>query len=97
MKNENPWDVREIRRKTGLNQSEFWSRLGVTQSGGSRYETGRRIPKPVEALLRLIYVEKVDITRVSGDDVRVLEYLKANDPELFKNLKKQAKAKPKKA
>ena len=30
-----------IRVKAGLNQSQFWSRIGVTQSGGSRYESGR--------------------------------------------------------
>ena len=28
---------REIRRKLRMNQQEFWSRIGVTQSGGSRY------------------------------------------------------------
>jgi predicted transcriptional regulator len=43
---------REIRRKLGLNQQEFWSRIGVTQSGGSRYESGRNMPKPVRELLR---------------------------------------------
>ena len=44
---------REIRRKLGLNQQEFWSRIGVTQSGGSRYESGRKIPRPVLALVVL--------------------------------------------
>ena len=34
---------REIRRKSGRNQSAFWGPLGVTQSGGSRYETGRAV------------------------------------------------------
>ena len=32
---------REIRHRLGLNQQEFWGRIGVTQSGGSRYESGR--------------------------------------------------------
>ena len=41
--------TREIRRKLGLNQQQFWSTLGVTQSGGSRYESGRNMPKPVTA------------------------------------------------
>ena len=27
-------DPREIRRKLGLNQQQFWSKIGVTQSGG---------------------------------------------------------------
>lgn len=42
-----------LRRKVGINQSRFWSRLGVTQSGGSRYETGRPMPKPVRMLMAL--------------------------------------------
>ena len=38
-----------------LNQTGFWSRVGVTQSGGSRYESGRNIPKPVQLLLTVTY------------------------------------------
>lgn len=48
-------NTREFRRRLGLNQQEFWGSIGVTQSGGSRYESGRRIPKPVCALLRIAY------------------------------------------
>lgn len=48
-------DVREMRRKLGLNQAEFWSPISVTQSGGSRYESGRVIPGPVRLLLHLTY------------------------------------------
>ena len=33
-----------IRKKLSLNQSDFWTPFGVTQSGGSRYESGRNIP-----------------------------------------------------
>jgi Helix-turn-helix. len=50
-----PEVIKEYRRKNGLNQSEFWSRVGVTQSGGSRYESGRNIPRPVQLLLQLTY------------------------------------------
>mgnify|MGYP006195634853 CR=1 FL=1 len=88
-------DVREIRRKLGLNQSQFWSKIGVTQSGGSRYESGRNIPRPVQALLRLVHVEQIDINKVKRDDVDVAEYLKASNPELYKTLKKEARAKRK--
>lgn len=88
-------DVREIRRKLGLNQSEFWSELGVTQSGGSRYESGRNIPKPVQALLRLVHIEHIDIDKIRKDDFEVIEYLRAHNSELFKTLKKEAKAKKK--
>jgi len=61
MKANEKLDVREIRRKLGLNQSQFWSKIGVTQSGGSRYESGRNIPRPVQALLRLVHVEQIDM------------------------------------
>ena len=83
-------DARELRRKLGVNQSQFWSKIGVTQSGGSRYESGRNMPRPVQVLLRLVHVEKVDIAKIKGDDIAVVEYLKASDPELYKTLKKAA-------
>lgn len=89
-------DAREVRRKLGMNQSQFWSKIGVTQSGGSRYESGRNIPRPVQALLRLVHLEGIDINKIKRDDWEVVEYLKSNDSEMFKNLKKQARAKGKK-
>lgn len=46
-------DIAKDRKKTGVNQRDFWSRYGVTQSGGSRYESGRDIPKPLAILLWL--------------------------------------------
>jgi transcriptional regulator with XRE-family HTH domain len=95
MKNAETIDVREIRRKLGLNQSQFWSKIGVTQSGGSRYESGRNIPRPVQALLRLVHIEQIDISKVKKDDVEIAEYLKATNPDLYKSLKKEARAKKK--
>jgi len=71
-------DAREIRKKLGLNQQQFWSKVGVTQSGGSRYESGRNMPRPVRELLRLVHVEQLDIQRIRKDDMDVIEYLKAN-------------------
>ena len=47
--------VRKLRLKLGLNQKDFWARLGVTQSAGSRYETGRRVPAPLKILIELAY------------------------------------------
>ena len=85
-------DPREIRRKLGLNQQQFWSKIGVTQSGGSRYESGRNMPKPVQALLRLVHVEQIDISKIRREDVEVVEYLRATDPDTFKRLKKEARA-----
>ena len=46
-------DIGTDRQKENLNQKDFWSRYGVTQSGGSRYESGRNIPKPLAILLWL--------------------------------------------
>lgn len=48
-------EAKELRQKLRLNQLEFWGPLGVTQSGGSRYESGRDMPKPVRMLLHLAY------------------------------------------
>lgn len=48
-------DVVALRKKLKLNQSDFWYPLGVTQSGGSRYESGRKIPRPVQNLLAIAY------------------------------------------
>lgn len=51
--------IADKRRKSGLTQSEYWNRFGVTQSGGSRYENGRSIPTPVAALIWLFEAGKV--------------------------------------
>ncbi|MDR2364340.1 MAG: helix-turn-helix domain-containing protein [Zoogloeaceae bacterium] len=86
----NEIDPKEIRKKLGLNQQQFWSRINVTQSGGSRYESGRSMPKPVRELLRLVHVEQIDIHRIKREDFEVVEYLKKHDPDQFKTLKKAA-------
>lgn len=49
---------RETRRRLGMNQQQFWSKLGVTQSGGSRYESGRPMPKPTNTLALIAYGTK---------------------------------------
>jgi transcriptional regulator with XRE-family HTH domain len=91
MKANDKVDARELRRKLGMNQSQFWSRLGVTQSGGSRYESGRNMPRPVQALLRLVHVEQVDVNKIRREDYEVIEYLRAKEGDLFKRLKKDAR------
>ena len=48
-------EIKAFRRKHGMNQSAFWGRIGVTQSGGSRYESERNIPVPVQLLLHIAY------------------------------------------
>ena len=88
---------RLLRHQLGLNQEAFWGSVGVTQSGGSRYESGREMPKPVRELLRLVHVEQIDIKSIKREDWEVVEYLKSQEPELFKSLKKSARAHAKKA
>jgi len=81
---------RDIRHRLGLNQQEFWGRIGVTQSGGSRYESGRTMPKPVQELLRLVHVDKIDVRRITRGDFQVIAYLKSAEPRLYKRLRQQA-------
>ncbi|HZR01571.1 MAG TPA: hypothetical protein VFA81_00150 [Burkholderiales bacterium] len=81
---------REIRHKLGLNQQEFWGRIGVTQSGGSRYESGRAMPKPVQELLRLVHVDQIDVRKITRGDFQVISYLKSSDPGLYKRLRQEA-------
>ena len=73
---------REIRRSLGMNQQEFWTRIGVTQSGGSRYESGRTMPRPVRELLRLVHVERIDLSKVKREDFDVLDHMKSKHPDL---------------
>ena len=87
---------REIRRRLGLNQEEFWTRIGVTQSGGSRYESGRSMPKPVRELLRLVHVERIDLGRVKKEDFEIIDHLKSQHPDLYQNLRKGARNKRRK-
>ena len=52
-----------MRKKLNVNQSEFWSRVGLGQSAGSRYESGRNIPRPVQMLLRIAYGTKAQAAK----------------------------------
>lgn len=45
-------NLEAYRRSRGETQTEFWTRFGVTQSGGSRYETGRAMPMPTAMLVQ---------------------------------------------
>jgi transcriptional regulator with XRE-family HTH domain len=80
---------RELRLERGMTQREFWSPLGVTQSAGFRYESGRGIPAPVRELLRLAHVERIPLRAIRADDWAVAKYLKEHEPELFSTLKER--------
>lgn len=87
------FNLSEIRRKLRLSQYDFWNKVGVTQSGGSRYENGRNMPKSVRELVRLVHIQKVDLSKIQKDDLIVAKLLKTKNPNLYKNLKKMAKLK----
>lgn len=48
-------EAKRLRSKLDMSQSEFWGRISVTQSGGSHYESGRSLSRPVRLLLLLAY------------------------------------------
>lgn len=67
LKNYSGEDVRELRRKAGLNQAQFWAPFQTTQSGGSRYEAGRDIPGPVQVLLNLAFGTETKVSSILGE------------------------------
>ena len=83
---------REIRRRLGLNQEQFWTQIGVTQSGGSRYESGREMPKPVRELLRLVHVEQIDLSQVKRVDFEIISHLKNSHPDLYRSLRRAVRS-----
>lgn len=83
---------REIRRRLGMNQEQFWTQIGVTQSGGSRYESGRDMPRPVKELLRLVHVEQLDLSQVKRVDFEIISYLKESHPDLYRTLRRAVKS-----
>ena len=87
------FNPREIRQRLGLNQQEFWTRIGVTQSGGSRYESGRSMPKPVRELLRLVHVQRVDPSRIRKEDFEILAHLKTHHRDLYRSLRRTVRTK----
>jgi hypothetical protein len=46
-------ELKRLRVGKRESQEKFWARFGVTQSSGSRFETGLGIPPPVALLIRL--------------------------------------------
>ena len=57
----------QLRKKLKINQKDFWTPLGVTQSCGSRYEAGREIPKPVKILFYTKYMLSTDVVMSARD------------------------------
>lgn len=86
-----PKELTALRRALDINQRSFWARLGVTQSGGSRYEQGRPLPASVAQLLDTVYVKGVTLGRLEPNDFAILEYLKSEHPDLYASLEKAAR------
>ncbi len=51
-------EIKSLRQKFGLNQLAFWAPLGLTQSAGSRYESGQNIPAPTSMLIQIVYLSQ---------------------------------------
>jgi len=45
------------------------------------------MPKPVSELLRLVHLEGLDISSIRREDIQIIEFLKANHPELYERLR----------
>ncbi|WP_200906453.1 helix-turn-helix domain-containing protein [Gulbenkiania mobilis] len=72
-------DIRQLRRQKGLNQHDFWERVCVTQSGGSRYENERSMPKPVRMLVHLIHELGIDVEKITANNAPVIRALLAGE------------------
>lgn len=51
--------LRQFRISKRESQATFWARFGVTQSSGSRFETGLGVPPPVAILVKLYQAGKL--------------------------------------
>lgn len=67
---QSPDEIRAFREKCQMNQTEFWTRVGVTQSAGSRYESGRSIARPVQTMLAIAY-------GTPAQSAKAVEYLRS--------------------
>ena len=72
-------DLKAFRKSLGLNQIKFWNPLGVSQSGGSRYEQGRNVPKPVLKLVYIHHVQKLDVTSEATFRESLVSHLEGQD------------------
>ncbi len=73
------FDPRSLRLQLDMNQQEFWSAIGVTQSGGSRYENDRRIPRPVMELLRLRYQLGIPLDGINQDNAPIIRAIASGE------------------
>lgn len=65
-------NYRKLRQDLKLNQDQFWSAVKVTQSGGSRYESGRKAPAQVDEMVRLHHVLGIDTTLITEENADLI-------------------------
>lgn len=74
-----PINPRTLRRNLQLNQQDFWRRVYVTQSGGSRYESGRNMPKCTRMMIHLVYELGIDVEKISAEHAVIIRALLAGE------------------
>lgn len=67
--------AKQLRLAAGLSQKEFWSSIGLTQSGGCRYETSGKIPRPYRILLCTMYVAGLKLDVSTPEAVQKLQHI----------------------
>lgn len=72
-------DVKALRLARQMNQADFWGPIGITQSGGSRYEHERRMPEPVGELIRLRYLLGIELNLIHEGNAAAIRALLAGD------------------
>lgn len=72
-------DYRAMRKAMGLNQMQFWGEVKVTQSGGSRYESGRQAPAQVDELVRLRHELGIDTSLITAENADLIRSLISGD------------------
>ena len=80
--------LKALRQDCGMSQDAFWTKIGVSQSGGSRYESGRRIPAPVAQMIDLVHVRGIDTAKLKRDDIAILQFMEDSQPNLYAALLK---------
>ena len=52
------------------------------------------MPKPVQELLRVVHIERIDLSRINREDFDTLEYLKVHRPDVYQSARQEIAGKP---